>query len=402
MAVSFQDIEKALQRVRPIISPTQLAFSQSFSNFTGRDIFIKWENKLRTGSFKERGAINVLSMLTDAQKAKGVCAASAGNHALALSYHAARMKVPCTIVMPTTAPLVKVESTQKTGAEVILQGTTFDEAYDYCLNLSQERGLEFVSAFDDERVVAGQGTCGLEILDQLAGFDSIIVPIGGGGLMAGIATAIKTRRPEVLTLGVYSEWAFQAKADLSAGKPRPSLPPATIADGIAVKRAGKVTQPIIDAVVDQKTTVSESEIARAIVKLLEFEKTVVEGAGAAAIAALLAGALPADRKRVVVLVCGSNIDMNVLSRLLERDMAERGRLLNIRVSVPDRPGSLHFTAGIVARAGANVLHVLHDRSFSRIPSNVDITLKLEVRNKGHKETILQELAANGIEAVVTE
>jgi threonine dehydratase len=402
MAVTIQDIEQALQRIRPILAPTQLAFSQSFSNFTGRDVFIKWENKLRTGSFKERGAISVLTLLTEEQKKKGVCAASAGNHALALSYHAARMKVPCTIVMPTTAPLVKVESTQKTGAEVILFGNNFDEAYDYCLKLAAERGIEFVSAFDDERVVAGQGTSGLEIMEQLSSFDAVIVPVGGGGLMGGIATAIKAKRKEVLTLGVYSEWATHAKKDLAAGVARPALPSATIADGIAVKRAGKITQPILDAVVDKKVTVSESEIARAIVKLLEFEKTVVEGAGAAGIAALLAGALPPECKRVVVLVCGSNIDMNVLSRLLERDMAERGRLLNIRVSVPDRPGSLHFTTGIVARAGANILHVLHDRSFSREPSNVDITLELEVRNKAHKETLLQELAANGIEAQVTD
>lgn len=390
-------IEAALPRIRAALPITPLTHSPALSEVSGREIFIKWENRHRTGSFKERGAVNFVA-LHGADSKNGVCAASAGNHALALSYHAARAGIPCHIVMPVSAPLVKVQATRKTGAEVILFGNTFDEAYAHGVALAEEKGYAYCPAFDHPSVIAGQGTAGLEILDQLADFDSVIVPIGGGGLISGISTAIKSQRPDVFFLGVQSEWVVNArakKADPSA--PQPLIPPTSIADGIAVKTIGKLTAPIIAANVDAVVTVSENQIANAIMRLLELERTVVEGAGAAGIAALLAGMLPAKYKRTAVVVCGSNIDTSVLSRLIERDMAQRNRLLRLLVSVPDRPGSLHATTGIVARLGANVLQVYHDRSSTSLPGNVDIAFVLEVRDHPHKEAVVSGIREAGLE-----
>ncbi len=415
MAITLPDIEQATKQLRPFLNVTPLLRSAAFSERLGREIFIKWDNMHRTGSFKERGALHALMSLTDAQRKNGVCAASAGNHAMALSFHAQRLKVPCTVVMPVTAPLVKVQSAQNYGAEVILFGHTLDEAYQHCLGLATERNFEFISAYDDERVVTGQGSCGIEIVDQLADFDSIVVPIGGGGLIGGIATVLKAKRPDIFILGVQSEWAVSARrsapSTVSSGKKVVSpasltmlsrLPPATVADGIAVKRIGKVTGPLIEKLVDKVVSVSESVIAHAIVQYIEHEHAVVEGAGAASLAGVLANHLPPKCRRTVLLACGSNIDINVLSRLLERDMGERGRLLRMQLSVPDRPGSLAFATAIFAREAANILEVIHDRSFSRIPGNVDITFELEVRNEDHKTRILEALREAHIETVTRE
>jgi len=384
-------IEAAYTRIRAALPLTPLTHSTALSEITGREIHIKWENRHRTGSFKERGAVNFVSV-HGAESKNGVCAASAGNHALALSYHAARAGIPCHIVMPVSAPLVKVQSTRKTGAEVILHGNTFDEAYAYGVKLAEEKGYSYCPAFDHPTVIAGQGTAGLEIMEQLADFDSVIVPIGGGGLISGISTAIKSKRPDVFFLGVQSEWVVTARAKkLDPAAPQPLIPPTSIADGIAVKTIGKLTAPIIAQNVDQVVTVSENEIANAIMRLLELERTVVEGAGAAGVAALLSGYLPATCKKTAVVVCGSNIDTSVLSRLIERDMAQRNRLLRLLVSVPDRPGSLHATTGIVARLGANVLQVYHDRSSTSLPGNVDIAFVLEVRDEPHKRGVIEGL-----------
>jgi threonine dehydratase len=390
-------IEAALPRIRAALPITPLTHSPTLSELTGREIFVKWENRHRTGSFKERGAVNFVA-LHGAESKNGVCAASAGNHALALSYHAARAGIPCHIVMPVSAPLVKVQATRKTGAEVILHGNTFDEAYAFGVALAAEKGYAYCPAFDHPSVIAGQGTAGLEIMEQLADFDSVIVPIGGGGLISGISTAIKSKRPDIFFLGVQSEWVVTARAKkLDPAAPQPLIPPTSIADGIAVKTIGKLTAPIIAQNVDQVVTVSENEIADAIMRLLELERTVVEGAGAAGIAALLAGYLPAKYKRTAVVVCGSNIDTSVLSRLIERDMAQRNRLLRLLVSVPDRPGSLHATTGIVARLGANVLQVYHDRSSTSLPGNVDIAFVLEIRDQPHKQSVIAGIRETGLE-----
>jgi threonine dehydratase len=388
-AVTFDDIVAAGQRIHQILRPTPVLPSPGMSEKTGLEVFLKWENMSKTGSFKERGALNALLKLTDKQRRLGVCAASLGNHALALSHHSARLQIPCVIVMPTNAPLVKVQSTKSSGAEVILFGHNFVEAYDHALKISEERGLRFVSAYDDPDVIAGQGTAGLEILDQCPDFDSVIIPVGGGGLASGVSLAIKTKRPEVYIMGVRSDWVTKASA--LSGSPAPLIPSVSIADGIAVKRPGKLTGPLLDLHVDQIVSLSEAEIADSIVSFLELEHTVVEGAGAVGFGALTTKKLPAKCKKPMIVVSGSNIDMNILSRLIERDMGERGRLLRIVVSVPDRPGSLQVVTTIIARGGANVLEALHDRSFSKTPGNVDITLLLEVTDVQHKALIIRSL-----------
>ncbi len=395
-AVSAEDIVAALARVRAVFPATELTPSQRISERTGHEVLLKWENLLRTGSFKERGAVNVLTLLNEKQRRAGVCAASLGNHALALSYHAARFAVPCTIVMPTSAPLIKVQSTKNTGARTILHGQTFVEAYQYAQQLAEQEGLRFVSAFDDPEVIAGQGTCGLEILEQCNDFDSLIVPMGGGGLISGIALAVKSRRPEVFILGVQSDWVTKG-LKAGDGQPQQLIPAVSIADGLAVKSPGKLTAPLVEKLVDKRISVSESQIAEGIIAFLELERSVVEGAGAVGLPALFGRHLPSSCKKTVVVISGSNIDMNMLSRLIERDMGERGRLLRIVVSVPDRPGSLHTVTGIVARGGANVLEVLHDRSFSHIPGNVDISMVLEVKDPEHKAQVLRSLTSVGIE-----
>jgi threonine dehydratase len=391
-AVSLRDIEEAAERIQPLVPQTPLAFSSGISELVGHDIFIKWENKLKTGSFKERGAANFLSRLSDDERSRGVCAASAGNHALALSRFSSRFGVPCHIVMPENAPLIKVQSTRGTGAEVILRGKRFDDAYEFALQLAKDKGYLFVPPFEHPWIIAGQGTCGLEITEQLGDFDSIIVPVGGGGLISGIATAVKAKRPDCFVLGVQSEWAVSAEQAGDA-----ALNSGTIADGIAVKHPGKLTAAIMKERVDRLVHVSEVDIARAIIHFLEVERVVVEGAGSVALSALLAGQLPAEYRRTVLVVSGSNIDMNLLSRLIERRMGECGRLLRLKVSIPDRPGTLHAISGLLAGTGANVMEVVHDRSFSAIPGNVDISFLLEVRDSAHSKALIESLHRQGIE-----
>lgn len=394
--IGITDIRAAQSRLRDALRVTPVTYSNSISERVGHDVLLKWENKHRTGSFKERGALNSLTLLSPKEHAAGVCAASLGNHALALSSHAARLSIPCTIVMPSNAPLVKIQSTRNTGAEVVLHGLTLNEAYEHALAIAERRRMRFVPAFDDVAVVAGQGTCGLEILEQVSDLDSVVVPVGGGGLISGIALAIKTQRPEVFVLGVQSEWATR-RPDL-VPDPQPLIPSMSIADGIAVKRPGKITGPLVSKYVDKLVSLSETEIAASIIGFLELEKSVVEGAGAVGLGATLRHDLPSTCKKTVIVVSGSNIDTNMLSRLIERDMGDRGRLLKLLVSVPDRPGSLHIVTGMFARAGANVLEVLHDRSFSEIPGNVDITFCLEVKDVLHRQAILKALSEGGIAA----
>ncbi|NDC36875.1 MAG: threonine ammonia-lyase [Proteobacteria bacterium] len=363
-------------------------------------VYLKWDNKLHTGSFKERGAVNFLSQLSAAERARGVCAASAGNHALALSYYAKKLRIPCTLVMPVFAPLVKVQKSQRWGAEVIRHGSNFDEAYSYAESLAKRTKKIYVPAFDHLRIIEGQGTAGLEILQELPDVDAVIVPIGGGGLISGIGLAIKDIRPSVQIIGVRSEWAVQARATKSGHLSTQFS--GTIADGIAVKRNGKLTIPMMEHVVDKFITVSENEIAEAVVRVLELERTVLEGAGAAGIAALLSGKISNRFKKIAIMACGSNIDMNMLSRLLERDMAQQGRLLRLKVSLPDRPGSLQKVTSILAAQGANVLEVIHDRSFSEVPINVDISFVLEVRDARHRQQILASLTEAGLGAAAQD
>jgi threonine dehydratase len=387
-APSFHDIEAARSRISPFLPLTPISLSPGISEALGLSVHIKWDNKFRTGSFKERGALNFLLRLSEEQLRRGVCAASAGNHALALSFHAKRLGAPCHLVMPAAAPLVKVESCRKLGAHIQQSGTLYE-----CLQIAQElstsKGFTFVPPFDHPYIVEGQGVAGLELVEQLGDFDSVVIPVGGGGYAAGVATAIKALRPNVYILGVCSEWAVKMRS--SPPKDPSVCAPMTIADGIAVKTIGSVTGPILDRYVDAVVPVSEEAIARAIMALLEHEHTVVEGAGAAALAGLMEGHLPNAYRKPAVFVCGSNIDLNLLSRLIDHDMAERGRLLRVRVTLPDQPGMLHTATGIIASQGAHVLQVTHDRSYARIPGHVEITFLLEVRDYQHGELIVKSL-----------
>lgn len=392
---SLDTIMEAYKRVRQEFTPSPLTYSVFISELVGHDVYIKWDNKLRTGSFKERGVINFLGTLSEEEKKSGVCAASAGNHATALAYYTSKANIPCTIVMPTWTPLVKVQTTKKYNAEVLLHGNSFDEAYAKAEEISKKEKKIFVPGFDDYRIIAGQGTIGIELFEQLNSFDSVVVPIGGGGLISGIAVAVHATDPSVHVIGVQSEYIVKKReaTDLS---PVPPLPPVSIADGIAVKKIGAKNAPIIKEKVHAIVTVTEQQIADAIIKLLELEKTVVEGAGAAGVAALLAKLVSSQYKRTIVMVCGSNIDSDLLYRLIVRDMAKRNRLLRIVASAPDRPGSLQFVAGLIARVGANVLEINHDRSFSDTPGNVSMSFLLEVRDESHKKMVLEAFNDSGI------
>ncbi len=390
--VSIADIEAARARIAPHLAVTPVSHALGLSEEFGRTIVCKWDNKMRSGAFKERGALNFLLSLDAECLAKGVCAASAGNHALALSLHASRLGAPCHLVMPATAPLVKVESCRRLGAQ-ITQVPTLYEALEIAARWPQEKGYTYIPPFDHELVIAGQGVAGLEILEQCEDFDSIIIPVGGGGYAAGVATAVKAKRKDVFILGVCSQWAHSMRD----AKPQPgAFVPMTIADGIAVKTIGSITGPILDEKLDKLVSVPEEAIARAVVMVLELEHAVIEGAAAASIAALLEGHLPERCKKPIVFMCGSNIDTNILSRLIEYDMAERGRLLRVRITLPDRPGMLHQISGIIAAQGANILQVLHDRSYASAPGHVDVTIMMEVRSRAHAKQVVDELVGGGL------
>ncbi len=394
--VGLDHVRTALKNVRAVLPITPLTYAHELSDQLGRDIYFKWDNKFRTGSFKERGAVNRIAHLAKQERVPGICAASAGNHALALSHHAARVGIRCSIVMPRGAPLVKIQQTRDNGARVLLEGTTFAEAYQAAQQLAAKEQLLFVPGFDDPDIIAGQGTAALEIIEQCPNLDSIVVPIGGGGLIAGIALAAKSINPKIFILGVRSQWSVLRDKKMGTPPPLyPALRPTTIADGIALS-LGVLTRPYIERYVNRIVAVSEAHIASAIMAFLEYERTVIEGAGAAALAAVLNDKLPSRCKRTVIMACGSNIDMNVLSRLIERNMGECGRVHHCRVSVPDRPGALHTATGILAHNGANILEALHDRSFSSVPGNVDITFVVEVENPRHYGRLKKALSAAGI------
>ena len=392
----LSDIEAAQARLIPHIAVTPVTQAHALSDECNRTIYLKWDNKLRTGSFKERGALNFLLNLDAKTLAHGVCTASAGNHALGLSFHAQRLKAPCHIVMPTNAPLVKIQACRAVGAEITFKDN-FSEALLYAQQMAHERKITYVPPFDHEWIVHGHGVAGLELMQQLSDCDSIIIPVGGGGYAAGVATAIKAKRPEVFVLGICSEWALEARSGPKAHEG--IIVPMTIADGIAVKSVGKITGPIIDKHVDLVRAVSEQSIARAIIMLLEHEHMVVEGAGAAGLAGLLSGHLPERFKKPAIFICGSNIDSNLLSRLIEHDLAERGRLLRVTIMLPDRPGMLHIISGIIAGQGSNVLQVSHDRSYAKLPGHVEITVMMEVRDRTHGQEIISELMRSGLPTV---
>ncbi len=378
MPITLGDVEAARARLRGVIHETPCAYSQSLSDLTGARVFVKLENLQMTGSFKERGAANVLLQLSPAEQRRGVVTASAGNHGLAVAFHATRLGISAVIVMPEWAPLTKVTAARRPGAEVVLHGENYDEAHARAREIEAERGLVFVHPFDDPRVIAGQGTIGLELAAQVPDLEAVVVPVGGGGLAAGIAVAVKARRPGVEVIGVQAEEFAAMKAARASGERLTVSPAPTIADGIAVRRAGEHTLALCRRWVDQMVSVSEEEIANAILLLLEIEKTVVEGAGAVPLAALVNKKVALAGKTVALVLTGGNIDVNLVSRIIERGLVKDGRLVRLAVMLRDRPGQLTRLTALVAEMRANVLHILHDRAFSRArlgETEVELTLE---------------------------
>ncbi len=394
--IQLSDIRTALKRIRSDIRISPCTHSETFSGITGNSVFLKLDNQQRTGAFKERGALNKLLTLTGEERGRGVIAASAGNHAQGVAYHAGRHRIAARIVMPLPTPLTKVSATRAYGADVLLHGTNYDEAYEKAVEQSKSDRLTLVHAFDDDAVIAGQGTLGLEILDQHPDIEVIVAPIGGGGLIGGIACAIKESNPAVRIFGVQSSRIASMKAAVAEGKPV-TLPSAkTIADGIAVRRAGERTLPLVQKYVDDIVTVEEEEIANAVLLLLEHEKTLAEGAGAAAIAAVLNHKLPLRGKKIAVLVCGGNIDVTLLSRIIERGLVKDGRLVRLRVHLPDYPGALHRLTGLLADHRANIVETAYDRAYHGVnlgDTAIDITM--ETRGPDHIAELLGALESAG-------
>ena len=394
--VTIADIWEAYKLLKPRLHHTPLAPSRTLRDITGADIYLKAENMQRSGSFKVRGASYKISRLTKDEYSCGVIAASAGNHAQGVAIAAAQYNISCTIVMPETAPLAKVTATQGYGAEVVLHGFTYDDAYQYCLELQQETGATFIHAFDDPDVIAGQGTLGLEMLSDLPDADALIVPIGGGGLIAGITIAARALRPNIKIIGVQAAGAAGCRASLDAGELRTLPSIATIADGIAVKRPGTLTFPIIQNLVDDVVVVNDEEIISAVLLLMERSKMLVEGAGAAGVAAMLSGVVKLDGKRVLVPLTGGNIDINLVGRFIEHGLAAAGRYFVIHTRLTDRPGELMRLLGIISEMRINVIDVRHQRISSRLPiMQREETLTLETRDRAQCEQLLQRLRAAG-------
>ncbi len=396
--VALADIEAAAGRLAGQVIDTPCLESRTLGQIVGCRVFLKFENLQFTASFKERGALNKLSqLLASGQPLKGVIAASAGNHAQGVAHHAQRLGLRAVIVMPQHTPTVKVERTRGFGAEVVLHGETFDHAREHALALAAEQGLTFVHPFDDADVIAGQGTIGLEMLRAQPEIDTLVIAVGGGGLISGIATAARALRPGIEVVGVQTS-RFPAMVNAIQGTAHPQGV-STIAEGIAVGQPGRLTRELIRERVDELLLVDEGDIEQAIVMLLEIEKTLVEGAGAAGLAALLKHPERFAGRKVGLVLCGGNIDPLLLASILERGMVRAGRLARIRVAARDTPGVLARITGIVAEAGANIDEVHHQRAFSTLSAqNVEVELVLQTRNHAHVQAVLAALQAQGFEA----
>ena len=396
MCIGLADVLAARERLRGSIYESPCPHSIMLSALTGQQVYLKLENLQMTGSFKERGALNRIALLTPEQAARGVIAASAGNHAQGVAYHATKRGIRALIVMPLTTPLVKVTATRDFGAEVLLHGANYDEACSEAVRLCDEQHFTFIHPFDDPAVMAGQGVIGLELLEQVPQLEAVVVPIGGGGLIGGIACAIKESRPEVRVVGVQTARLPSMQAAIAAHHPVTVDPATTIADGIAVRRAGDLTFPLVERYVDEIVTVEEDEIASAILMLLEREKTLAEGAGAAALAALLEHRTSLHGAHTAVLVGGGNIDVTLLSRIIERGLVKDGRMVRLRIVLLDKPGALHELTRLIASQRANIIDTLHNRAYYGVnlgDTVIDITL--ETRGPQHVAELLAALTAEG-------
>ncbi|QQB35213.1 threonine ammonia-lyase [Achromobacter deleyi] len=399
--IDIASIQTARENLRGQVLKTPFTLSRTLSDIFGAEIWLKFENLQFTASFKERGALNRMLTLSEEERRAGVIAVSAGNHAQGVAYHAQRMGVPAVIVMPRFTPTVKVANTRRFGAEVVLAGDTFDDAKAHGYELAQQRGLIMIHPYDDEAVIAGQGTVALEMLEDQPQLDMLVIAIGGGGLISGISTAAKALKPGIEIIGVQTE-RFPAMYAAVKGV---SMPQGqyTIAEGIAVKSPGGLTQPIVSRLVDDIELVSEADIEHAIVVLLEIEKTVVEGAGAAGLAALLraqeAGSERFKGKRIGLVLTGGNIDPLMLGELIERGMVRAGRLARIRVDLRDLPGALAHATKLIADAQANITEVHHQRAFTSLPvRNVEVDFVLQTRGPEHIQEVIDILNAAGFAA----
>jgi threonine dehydratase len=396
LSISLADVVAARERLRGSIYYSPCAHSQLLSAITGQQIYLKLENLQMTGSFKERGALNRIALLTPEQAERGVVAASAGNHAQGVAYHATKRGIRALIVMPLATPLVKVTATRGFGAEVVLHGANYDEAYEEARRICALQEMTFIHPFDDGAVMAGQGTIALELLEQVPGLQAVAVPIGGGGLIGGIACAIKESRPEIKVVGVQTSRLPSMAMATAQGHPVTIEPATTIADGIAVRRAGEVTFPVIERYVDEIVTVDEDEIASAILVLLEREKTLAEGAGAAALAALLQKKTSLNGAKTAVVVGGGNIDVTLLSRIIERGLVQDGRMIRLRIHLLDKPGALAELTKLIAHHRVNIVDTLYNRAYYGVnlgDTTIDITL--ETRGPEQVQELLGALNSGG-------
>jgi len=397
MSVALKDIQSAAKVIEGHVVRTPCMHSRTLSEITGAEVYLKFENHQFTASFKERGALNKLVSLDAAQRAKGVIACSAGNHAQGVAYHAHRLGIPATIVMPRHTPFVKVEQTQKHGAEVILEGDGFDRAKEYAIEQAASRGLTLVHPYDDEKIIAGQGTCGLEILEEHPDLDALVVAIGGGGLISGVSIAARAIKPAIEVVGVEM-LRYPAMYHAMKGS-EPQFGMSTIAEGIAVKEPGRLTREIIARNVAAILLVDEGDIEQAITMLLEIEKTVVEGAGAAPLAALMVEPERFRGRKVGLVLSGGNIDPMMLSEIIERGMVRAGRLARVLVEVRDLPGSLAKVTACLAEQNANIEEVHHQRAFTTLAvQNAEVDLVLKTRNREHVHEIVAALQRAGFKA----
>jgi threonine dehydratase len=396
--VTLADVEAAARRLEGRVVRTPCLHSRTLSAIVGCEVWLKFENLQFTASFKERGALNRLAQLTDAERARGVLAVSAGNHAQGVALHAQRLGIPATIVMPRFTPSVKVEATRAFGPRIVLEGDTLEDARAHGLALARDEGLVFVHPYDDPAVIAGQGTIALEMLDEVPGLDTLVIAVGGGGLVAGIAVAAQGRRPGIEVIGVQTE-RYPAMYDAFHGTVHPQGT-GTIAEGIAVGLPGEITARLARERVADVVLVTEGEIEHAIVALLEIEKTVVEGAGAAGLAALLADRARFAGRRVGLVLCGGNIDPLLLAAIVRREMVRSGRLARLRIEIRDRPGALAAITTELARAGANIEEIQHQRIFGAMSAErAAVEVIVQTRGEAHVAEILAGLEAAGLPAV---
>ncbi len=399
MSVTLDDIRTAAVRIRDSVERTPCLLSRTLSRITGCDLYLKFENLQFTAAFKERGALNHLLTLDGEERSRGVIAMSAGNHAQAVAYHAARLGIRATIVMPRNTPNLKVRNTRQLGAEVHLEGEGVAEAGDYAHRLAAERGLVFVHPYDDERIIAGQGTIGLEMLEDVPDLDALVIPIGGGGLIAGNAVAATSLRPDIEVVGVQTT-RFPSMKQALAGEPI-HCGQATLAEGIAVKQPGELTLPIIRERVRDIVLVDEPEIERAILLLLEIEKTVAEGAGAAGLAAVLAEPERYRGRKVGLVLCGGNIDMLALSSVIQRGLVRSGRIVRVRVAIPDVPGALAELTRHLAEHRANIIHIAHHRTFTDLSLRAtEVEATLETLGNEHTREVIEALRHDGYDPVL--